>query len=62
MTKTFEHHLVPGTTDDVTSQECPICEGIPDLNSIGTQTPDYGEQLGDLAATQDLLRTVGLIP
>ena len=62
MTKTFEHPLVPGTTDDVTSQECPICEGIPDLNSIGTQTPDYGEQLGDLAATQDLLRAVGLIP
>ena len=62
MTKTFEHPLVPGTTDGVTSQECPICDVIPDLNSIGTQTPDYGEQLGDLAATQDLLRTVGLIP
>ena len=62
MTKTFEHPLVPGTTDDVTGKDCPICEVIPDLNSIGTQTPDYGEQLGDLAATQDLLRIVGLIP
>jgi iron(III) transport system substrate-binding protein len=62
VTQTFEHPLVEGVREDITNQECPICAIIPDLTAIGTQTPDYGEQLGDLAATQDLLRTVGLIP
>ena len=62
MTTTFEYPLVSGVSGRVESQECPICGIIPDLSSINYATPNYSQQLGDLGETQELLRSVGLIP